>query len=54
MNFINEHLIGRIFPAVDSPFGAAIGWMILALCGLGVAVILFAVRSVFSLRRRTS
>jgi len=54
MNFIHEHVVGRFFPAVDSPFGAALGWMILTLCTLGVAVILFAIRSVFSLRRRVS
>lgn len=53
MKFINEHLIARFFPAVDTPLGSSLGWMVLALSVLGVAVILFAIRSVFFTGRRT-
>jgi hypothetical protein len=52
MKIINEHLIARFFPAVDTPLGSSLGWMVLALAVLGVAVILLAIRSVFSGRRR--
>ena len=54
MTIINEHVITRFFPAVDTPLGSSLGWMVLALGALGVAVVLLAIVSMFTGRRRTS
>src|SRR5690349_2415366 len=54
MTIINQHLVARFFPAADSPLGSSLGWMVLALGALGVAVILLAILSMFSGRRRAS
>ena len=51
MTLINDHLVARFFPATNSPLGTSLGWMVLALAALGIAVILLALVSVFKKRR---
>ena len=54
MSLIYEQFVARFFPAQNTPLGSALGVMVLALGALGVAVILLAILSVFTGRRRSS
>lgn len=54
MTVLYEQFLARFFPAQNTPLGSALGFMVLALGALGVAVILLAILSVCRGRRRSS